>query len=69
MINDIKASSRKMDRAKREVLLQNIMARPHDLAPAIWITNAVYTTDYSPRLSNFVMRPTGIIFEELRISE
>ena len=35
LVDDIKASSREMDREKRKVLIQNIMARLHDLAPAI----------------------------------
>lgn len=69
VMEDIRASSREMDRSKREVLLQNIMARYHDLAPAIWITNAVYTTAYSSRITNFTMRPTGIVFEELRLED
>jgi len=68
LMEDIKASSRELDRAKREVLLQNIMARYHDLAPAIWITNAVYTTAYTSRIANLAMRPTGVMFEELRLA-
>lgn len=67
LMDDIRASSREMDRDKRRVLLQNIMARYHDLAPAIWITNAVYTTAYTSRITNFAMRPTGIMFEELEL--
>ena len=69
LVDDIKASSREMDRGKRERRLQDIMARLHDLAPAIWITNAVYTTAYTSRITNFAMRPTGIMFEELRMAE
>jgi peptide/nickel transport system substrate-binding protein len=68
LMEDIKASSRELDRAKREVLLQNIMARYQDLAPAIWITNAVYTTAYTSRIANMAMRPTGVVFEELRLA-
>lgn len=69
LVEDIKASNREMDRSKREKMLQDIMARLHDLAPAIWITNAVYTTAYTDRIANFAMRPTGIMFEELRLSD
>ena len=66
MIDDIKASSGEMDRAKREVLLQNIMARLHDLARPFGSPMRFIPRPICPRLSNFVMRPTGIIFEELR---
>ena len=69
LVDDIKASNQEMNRSRRRAMLQAIMARIHDLAPAIWITNAVYTTAYSNRIANFSMRPTGIMFEELYLRD
>ncbi len=69
MVDLIHQSNAEMDPAKREVLLQDIMARLHDLAPAIWLTNAVYTTAFNSRIEGLVSRPTGIVFEELVIAD
>jgi ABC-type transport system substrate-binding protein len=65
MIDTIKQSNAEMDPEKRILLLQNIMAEYHELAPAIWLTNAVYTTAYSDRVVSFDYRPTGTVFETL----
>lgn len=65
----IKRSNAEMDSGKRDLLLQDIMARLHDLAPAIWLTNAVYTTAYNDRIAKLESRPTGIVFESLLLNE
>lgn len=65
----IRQSNAEMDTGKRDLLLQDIMARLHDLAPAIWLTNAVYTTAYNDKVANLDTRPTGIVFETLRLRE
>ncbi|MDX2224956.1 MAG: ABC transporter substrate-binding protein [Rhodospirillaceae bacterium] len=65
LVPEIRASSRELSRDKREKMLQGIMARLHDLAPAIWLTNSVYTVAHSPRIEVFEMRPTGIVFENI----
>jgi peptide/nickel transport system substrate-binding protein len=65
----IKRSNAEMDPVKRDLLLQDIMARLHDLAPAVWLTNAVYTTAYNNRIVEFDSRPTGIVFESLILKE
>ncbi|MEQ9111019.1 MAG: ABC transporter substrate-binding protein [Rhodospirillaceae bacterium] len=65
----IKQSSAEMDPDKRDLLLQDIMARLHDLAPALWLTNAVYTTAYNDRIAQFDSRPTGIVFESLTLKD
>ncbi|MDE0801365.1 MAG: ABC transporter substrate-binding protein [Rhodospirillaceae bacterium] len=65
MIDTIKQSNAEMNPEKRILLLQNIMAEYHELAPAIWLTNAVYTTAYSDRVVSFDYRPTGTVFETL----
>lgn len=64
----IKQSNAEMDTTKRDLLLQDIMARLHDLAPAIWLTNAVYTTAYNGKIANLETRPTGIVFESLSLN-
>lgn len=69
MVEKIQASSAEMNPELRDIMLQDIMAQLHDLAPAIWLVNAVYTTGYNDRIKNFVSRPTGIVFEELVVSD
>jgi peptide/nickel transport system substrate-binding protein len=53
------------DAARRERLLQTLIARLHDAAPAIWITNAVYVIGHGKRVPRIDMLPTGITFETL----
>lgn len=65
----IKRSNAEMDSGKRDLLLQDIMARLHDLAPAIWLTNAVYTTAYNDRIAKLESRPTGVVFETLLLND
>lgn len=65
----IKSSSAEMDPARRDLLLQDIMARLYDLAPALWLTNAVYTTAYNDRIAQFESRPTGIVFESVTLKD
>lgn len=69
MVDIIKQSSAEMDPQKRDLLLQSISAQLHDLAPALWLTNAVYTTSYNDRVTSFDSRPTGIVFESLILKE
>lgn len=65
----IKRSSAEMDTQKRDLLLQDVMARLHDLAPAIWLTNAVYTTAFNGRIAKIESRPTGVVFESLLLND
>ena len=69
MVELIQQSNAEMNPVKRDALLQGIMARFHELAPAIWLTNAVYTTAFNNRVEKFVSRPTGIVFEELIVAD
>ena len=69
LVEPIKRSNAEIDSAKRDLLLQEIMAQLHELAPAIWLTNAVYTSAYGPRIEEFKSRPTGVMFEELKLQD
>jgi peptide/nickel transport system substrate-binding protein len=66
---DIAGSTREMDAAAREKRLQAIMARMHDLAPAIWLTNQTTITAMNTRVKRFVARQAGIAFEEIEVGE
>ncbi|MBT4739564.1 MAG: hypothetical protein HN793_14435 [Rhodospirillaceae bacterium] len=67
LIEPIKRSNAEIDSQKRDLLLQDISAQLHALAPAIWLTNAVYTIGYNDRIADFVSRPTGVVFEALTL--
>lgn len=69
LVEPIIQSNAEIDSAKRDLLLQDIMAQLHALAPAIWLTNAVYTSAYGDRIAEFKSRPTGVMFEELILKD
>jgi ABC-type transport system substrate-binding protein len=69
LVEPIKQSNAEIDSGKRDLLLQSIMAELHALAPAIWLTNAVYTSAYGERIAEFKSRPTGVLFEELTVTD
>lgn len=69
LVEPIKRSNAEIDSGKRDLLLQSIMAELHALAPAIWLTNAVYTSAYGERIAEFKSRPTGVLFEELTVTD
>jgi len=69
MVDLIQQSNAEMNPGQRDLLLQEIMAQLHDLAPAIWLTNAVYTTAFNDRIEGFVSRPTGVVFEDLIVAD
>ena len=66
---DITVSSREMDPAKREKMLQDIMARLHDdVVPAIWLTNHTTVVATNKTVKSFAVRPSGIAFEEIELA-
>jgi peptide/nickel transport system substrate-binding protein len=65
----LRAVNAELDADRREGLLQDLNARYHTLAPAIWISNAIYVTGTAARVTHFEMRPTGIAFERLRVGK
>lgn len=69
LVDPIKRSNAEMDPAMRDLLLQDIMSQLHDLAPAIWLTSSVYTSAYNDRIAEFASRPTGVVFEAVKLKE
>jgi len=67
LVSDITKINAEIEPAKRESLLRNYMARIHDAAPAIWLTNSLYVTGYQPRVTHFEMLPSGVTFEKLEV--
>ncbi len=65
----IDASNAELDGAKREVILQNIMARYHDLAPTIFLVNLTSVYAHSARVKNIVLGPTSLWFEEMQLAD
>lgn len=51
----------------RKDALQKIMARMHDLAPAIWLNNTTQITASSPNLANVQMGTNGLSFEYIAV--
>jgi peptide/nickel transport system substrate-binding protein len=68
MVPDIRAINAEFDVTKRESLIRALMAKIHEAAPAIWISNNVYLTGYNERVTHFEMLPTGLTFERMRIA-
>jgi len=65
----IQESNRTFDEAERERLLQNIMARFHDLAPAIFLYNQAVIISHHPRVEKVVMGGGGLVFERMRMAD
>ena len=61
----ILAAKQEMDSAKRENLQRNIMARLHDLAPAIWLTDSVHVIAATKEIAGLSLQPTGLQLERL----
>lgn len=59
------AVQRQTSPQEREIQMQEIMARLHTLAPAIWLTNSVYVNATRAHISGFRMMPTGVVFESM----
>lgn len=62
MVTAVQRQTSPKDRTRQ---MQAIMARLHELAPAIWLTNSVYVNATRPDINGFRMAPTGTVFEEL----
>jgi peptide/nickel transport system substrate-binding protein len=63
--DEIRSSRSESDPEKRELLLQEIMARMKDIAPAIWLTNLVVVTASRPGLENIEVGTSGLAFENI----
>lgn len=67
LVPAIKQINAEIDVVKRESQLRALMAEIHNVAPAIWITNAAYVTGTTSKVTAFEMLPTGIAFERLKV--
>ncbi|MBM3514000.1 MAG: hypothetical protein FJX59_09820 [Alphaproteobacteria bacterium] len=67
LVPDIEAINAETNLTRREDMLKAYMARLHDAAPAIWITNAAYVIGHAPRIPAIAMLPTGVSFERLQV--
>ncbi len=65
----IEESNHEMDRALREVFIQSIVARFHDLAPALLLVDYSAITGTSQRIGNYRARSNGVQFEEIELIE
>lgn len=65
----INQSNRTFDIDEREWLLQEIMARYHDLAPSIFLYNQSLIISHHPKIEAVVMGGGGMQFEQMRIKE
>jgi len=65
----IDASNVTLDAVKRETILQDIMARYHDLAPTIFLVNLTSVYAHTPRVKNVVLGTSGLWFEEMELTE
>lgn len=65
----INASNVELDEGKREKLLQDAMARFHDLAPSLFLVNYNQIVAYNKKLRNVALSRAGYIFEEMEIAE
>ena len=63
----IQTSREELDPEKRKEILQEIMARTKELAPALWLTNTVHLSASNPRVKNVYMESDGFRFEDMVI--
>lgn len=63
--DEIRSSRSEPDPEKRQLILQEIMARMKEMAPAIWLTNTVVITASRPGLENIEMGAIGLAFENI----
>jgi peptide/nickel transport system substrate-binding protein len=61
----IRQSQVEMDAAKREAILQEIMAKLHDIAPSVWIASASTSYAMTSNVATFAARPHGIYYERV----
>ena len=67
MTDAIKAGRSEADPEKRKQMLQQIMARMKEMAPAIWLTNTIVITASRPGIEGIEMGATGLLFEDIVI--
>ena len=65
----IEESNRTFDTAKRERMLQDLMATLHDLAPSLFLYPFAVIVAHHPSVENVVIGPGGLMFDRMRINE
>lgn len=65
----IEESNRTFDTARRERMLQDLMARYHELAPSIFLYPFAVIVAHRPGVENVMLGPGGLIFDRIRITE
>jgi dipeptide transport system substrate-binding protein len=65
----IDASNTELDAVKREAILQDMMARYHDLAPSIFLVNLTSVYAHGKRVKEIVLGRTGLAFEQMELRE
>jgi peptide/nickel transport system substrate-binding protein len=65
----IDASNAALDPVKRETILQDIMARYHDLAPSIFLVNMTSVYAHTARVKGVVLGTSGLWFEQMELTE
>lgn len=63
----INASHQEFDTLKREKMLQDIAARYHDLAPAIWLVEAIDIYGLSARVRGFRTENRWLVYHEMQV--
>jgi len=64
---EIRATGAIFDLEKRDRALQNVMAKMHDLAPALFLVNHTNSTVAHPYVENIVLTERGLVFEKMRL--
>ncbi len=67
LLDDIAASDIEMDEQTREAMLQDLMARLHDLVPSLPLVRYVSINGLSPRVPEFKSNTGAILFGEMRV--
>ena len=65
----IEESNRTFDTAQRERMLQDLMARYHDLAPSIFLYPFAVIVAHRPGVENVMLGPGGLMFDRIRMTE
>ncbi len=65
----IDASNVELDEAKRETLLQNAMARFHDVAPSLFLVNYSTIVAHKPSVRNVSLGRAGFAFDAMDIAD
>jgi len=65
----INASNVELDEAKREKLLQQAMARFHEVAPSLFLVNYAAIFAHTKKLKNFAVNRAGYEFENMELEE